>query len=167
MEILNGKKDYLHPDNTPNFFANTQYSKIPHSKIFKFTIALLTVLILLVGAFSLGIKVGLKKAGFAYSWSQNYSNNFGGPKMMPPPSGSQFFNPHGLDGTILSADKNTLSIKGDDNTEKTVLIFSQTTIRVNFQSLKASDLKAGQEIMVIGDSNLEGQIEAKFIRVLN
>jgi RNase P/RNase MRP subunit p29 len=158
----------LPADKPPGTAISPVLSKTPHSKIFKFVIALLAELIILVGIFSLGMNIGIKKAGFTYAWSQNYLNNFGGSRMMvaPPPSG-QFFNPHGLDGTILSSDKNTLVIKGDDNTEKTILISPQTTIRFNFQNLQESDLKTGEEIIVIGDPNPQGQIEAKLIRVLN
>jgi hypothetical protein len=144
------------------------FKKTAHSKTFKFSIALLAELILLIGAFSLGINVGFRKAGFTYSWSQNYPNNFGGrPALIAPPPSNAFFNPHGLDGTILNSDKNTLILKDEDGTEKTVLISSQTSIRMNFQNLKPADLKTGEEVVVIGDPNPQGQIEAKLIRVLN
>jgi len=143
-------------------------TKTPHCRTFKFTIALLAELILLVGAFSLGVNIGLKKAGFTYSWSQNYPNNFGGRgALIPPPPGGQFFNAHGLDGTILTLDKNSIVIKDEDSTEKTLLITPQTTIRLNFQNLAPADLKTGEEIVVIGEPNPQGQIEAKLIRVLN
>jgi RNase P/RNase MRP subunit p29 len=168
MEIPNGVKNNLPEDKPPIPAASEDRFKTPHSKIFKFSIVLLAELILLIGAFSLGMNVGFRKAGFTYSWSQNYPNNFGGrPALTAPPPSSAFFNPHGLDGTILNSDKNTLVLKDEDSTEKTVLISSQTSIRMNFQNLKAADLKAGEEVVVIGEPNPQGQIEAKLIRVLN
>jgi len=168
MEIPNGVKNNL-PDGKPKDAVPAPVlSKTPHSKVFKFVVALLAELILLIGTFSLGMNVGFHKAGFTYSWSQNYPNNFGGRQaLVAPPPSSAFFNPHGLDGTILNSDKNTLVLKDEDNTEKTVLISSQTSIRLNFQNLKAADLKAGEEVVVIGEPNPQGQIEAKLIRVLN
>lgn len=153
-------------ENLPKTAAADIFLKTSHSKFFKITAVILAELILLIGAFSVGTKVGFRKAVFTYSWSQNYPNNFGGSKMMPPPPNGQFFNPHGMDGTILSADKNTLVIKDGDNNEKTVIISAQTAIRQNFQSLGPTDLKTGEEIVVIGEPNPQGQIEAKLIRVL-
>lgn len=168
MEISNGVKDNLLNTTPKEAVPSPVLNNAPHSKKFKFAIALLIELILLIGAFSLGINVGLKKAGFTYSWNQNYPNNFGGPRILlaPPPSG-QFFNPHGLDGIILTLDNNTLVLKDENDTEKTILLSPQTTIRFNFQSLKPADLKTGEEIVVIGNPNPQGQIEAKLIRVLN
>lgn len=168
MEIPNGVKNNLSEDKPLIPAASEDQLKTPHSKIFKFSIALLAELILLIGAFSLGMNVGFHKADFTYSWNQNYPNNFGGPKIltMPPPNGA-FFNPHGLDGTILSVDKNTLVIEDGDNNEKTVIISPQTSIRQNFQNLQPADLKMGEEIVIIGEPNPQGQIDAKFIRVLN
>ncbi len=168
MEIPNGAKNNP-PDDKPKGSAlSPVFNKTPHSKTFKFIIVFLAELILLVGVFSLGVNVGIKKAGFTYAWSQNYFNNFGGrsPLVPPPPSG-QFFNAHGLDGTILTLDKNTVIIKDEDNNEKTLVISPQTTIRQNFQNIQAGNLKIGEEIIVIGEPNPQGQIDAKLIRVLN
>jgi hypothetical protein len=168
METSNEAKNNP-PENKPaDKILSPAFNQTPHTKTFKFTIALLAELILLVGAFSLGVNVGLKKAGFTYSWSQNYPNNFGGRQaLISPPPGNEFFNPHGLDGIILNADKNTVVIKDEDSTEKTLLISPQTTIRLNFQNLAPADLKTGEEIVVIGEPNGQGQIDAKLIRVLN
>jgi hypothetical protein len=84
-----------------------------------------------------------------------------------PPNNQQFFNSHGISGLILSNNKTSLIIKDEDNDERTVLMSTGTPIRLNFQNLVPADLKANQEIIIIGDPNNQGQIEAKFIRVLN
>jgi len=139
----------------------------PHSKTFKTIIAVLLELILLTGAFWLGITVGARKAGFASSWSQNYDSNFGGRRLLVTlPPGGQVFNPHSLDGTILSTDKTGVVIKDEGNNEQTILISPQTAIRLNSQDVKPSDLKTGQEVVVIGAPNQQGQIDAKLIRVI-
>lgn len=143
-----------------------------HSKAFKTLIVVLAELILLLGAFALGINVGSHKAGFTYSWEKNYSNNFPAPTggnfmVITPPNSEQMLNAHGLDGTILSLSNGSLIIKDEDNTEKTILLDSQTSIRENFQTISPSGLKTGEEIVVLGDPNNNGQVQAKFIRVLD
>jgi hypothetical protein len=156
------------PEKPSTAVSNTFPEKNHHSKIFKIVVAVLAELIILIGVFSLGLSVGFHKAGFTFAWGQNYANNFVGRKILNavPPS-SQFFNAHGVDGTILSLSTGSLVIKDADSNEKTLIISDQTAIRQNFQSLKASDLKVGQEIIAIGQPNPQGQIEAKLIRVLN
>jgi len=143
-------------------------NQTPHSRTFKIAVVVLTELLILTAVFSLGVSIGFRKAGFTYSWGQNYSANFGGRGFMPlSPNSGQLFNSHGLDGTILNISKNIVVIKDEDSTEKSLIISPQTAIRFNFQSLNMADLKTGEEIVVIGEPNPQGQIEAKLIRVLN
>ena len=142
-----------------------------HSKIFIWIVLGLTQLIIVIAVFSLGVSVGFHKARFTYSWSNNYPNNFGQPGgklllQMPPPGG-QFFNAHGLDGTILSTSTDSIVIKDEDGNEKTIITDPSTTIRLGSQNIMANELKSDQEIVVIGEDNDQGQIQAKFIRVLN
>jgi hypothetical protein len=144
------------------------------SKIFKrFLIALLVVFVLVL-VFGAGTMVGFKKANFSYQWGENYHKNFGGPRegfmpqmMRPLPTlmGGDFMDAHGTAGEILQIDGNNLIVKGDDNTEKTIIVNDKTAIRQGQQDLKASDLKVGGLIVTIGNPNNSGQIEAKLIRV--
>src|SRR6266404_4480156 len=79
------------------------------SKTLKWAVIVLAELIILVGVFSLGMKVAFHKARFTDSWMRNYRTNF-----MPPMGGlpmrpnDNFFMAHGLSGTILNKDSNTL-----------------------------------------------------------
>lgn len=159
-EIKPAEKQNPHPQShgPNNFFGN---------KMAIVTIASLGGLILLVGTFAAGLNIGRREARFSESWGRYYPQNFG--YVMPPPESGRMmmFNAHGVFGTILSIDKNTLTIKGTDNTEKTVLISSGTTIRQNTQDLKTMDLKVNQQIVVIGTPNEQGQINAELIRILN
>jgi hypothetical protein len=144
----------------------------PHSKIFKIIIVLLFQLILLLGAFSLGLNVGQHKAKYTYAWVKNYPNNFPLPSgknfvIPPPPESGQYFNAHGVDGTILSLKETSAVIKDDNGTEKTILIQPQTFIKHNFETFTIKNLKIGQQILVLGEANESGQIQAKFIRVLD
>jgi hypothetical protein len=143
-----------------------------HSKTFKFLVVILAELILLLGAFSLGLQVGFHKADFTYSWISHYPKNFTGPGgaqlMPPPPDNGEFFNAHGLFGIILSnnGDKG-LIIKDSDGNEKTILLGQGTTIRLNYQTIQQQNLKANQEIVIIGEPNGLGQIQARFVRILD
>ena len=143
--------------------------KTRHSKIFILIVAGLIELLLIIAVFSVGVKVGAHKARFTYSWANNYPQNFEGPagqmRLLPPPG--RFFNAHGLAGTILSKDSNGLIVKDQDGDEKTVVVSDDTTIRQNSENLKVDDLKVNQQILVLGEPNDNGQIEAKLIRVFS
>lgn len=96
--------------------------------------------------------------------------------------GEDFVNPHGTTGVILSISTSTppsayqatstpaqtapsLIIRGNDNTEKTVIIGADTIIRRNRDTITVNNLAGGEMVVVIGEPNNSGQIEAKFIRV--
>lgn len=138
-----------------------------HHSAVKWLAIILAELILLIAVFSFGMHIGLRRAQFTYSWIGNYPRNIIGMPGRPPQSGMRFFSANGLTGTILTINNSTLTIKDSDNTEKTVILSATTIIRQNFQDLKPADLKANQQIVVLGEPNPQGQIEAKFIRVLN
>jgi hypothetical protein len=150
------------PHHHKQFFANP---------FFKWTVFVLVELIIVIFIFSLGIKVGRHEERFTQNWIQNYPRNFGGPQTFNVAFGTPgpFVQPHGLFGTVLSkaVDGKSLVIKGQDNVEKTVEIDSNTTIQKGFSTIKFSELKAKDSVIVIGDPTEQGEIDAKFIRVLN
>ena len=117
---------------------------------------------------SLGIFVGFKKAGHSYRWGENYERNFGGPPGFFKGDflGNGFMGAHGVSGQIIKIDSSTLVIKGKDNMEKVVLIKDDTVIERLRETIKLNDLKVDDNIVVIGQPNEAGQIEAKFIRIL-
>ncbi len=138
-------------------------------KIFKWTVITLASLIILIGAFALGVKVGYHEASFALDWQRDYPKNFvdyTGAPVAPGTPGPEFRS-HGLVGVVLNVDNGELILKDNgDSTEKKILVGDDTTIRQNNSSLKLSDLKASSTIVVIGEPDDQGQIEARFIRVL-
>jgi hypothetical protein len=161
-----------------------EMEKVVKSSYFKWTLIVIAALIVVMGAFRLGMMVGFRKANFAYSWDENYPRNFGGPRpgmMMggfdrrdrdfggfkPFNDGRFMMNPHGAAGKIVSVASSTFAIKGEDNIEKTVIIGKDTSIVERRQDLSITDLKTGDEVMVLGDPNEQGQINAKFIRIFN
>lgn len=150
---------------------NSFFNSASHSKTFKWLAIILAELILLLASFALGLRVGFHKAHFTELWASNYPGNFGpssGKRFFAaPPPGGKFLNSYAIDGNILTKTGDNLLLKDETGNEKTVLISSSTLIRQNFQTLQSGDLKAGQEVLIIGEPNQQGQIQAKLIRVLN
>ena len=119
--------------------------------------------------FSLGVVVGFHKASFGRDWGEHYNENFG----MERHSGrmgiglmGHFPNSHGAIGKIIKIELPTLIVQGKDNTEKVILTKEDTKLQKIREEIKVSDLKVDDFIIIIGSPNAQGQIEAKFIRVL-
>lgn len=147
------------------------FNKFFQSKKFKIVLFVLGGLILLSLAFTAGQFVAFRKARFSYRWGENYHQNFAGPRggffndLRRNVSGRDFINPHGSFGVIISIADNVLTIKGNDNIEKTIIVSDKTIIEIGRTTAKISDLKINDNITVIGEPNEQGQIIAKFIRV--
>lgn len=148
------------------------------SKNFIIIIVIVLGFAVLAGAFALGAIVGYRKAGFSYAWGENYHRNFGGPKDgflrdLVGFGAGDFIEGHGAFGQIIKIDSSASSgqvpsivVKGRDNVEKIVLIKDDTIIRHPQGTIQLSELKVDDFIVVIGEPNDAGQIEAKFIRFM-
>lgn len=153
-------------------FKNVDFNKIFRSKTFKIVLWCLVGFIILLFVLKLGMVVGFKKANFSYRWGENYHQNFAGPRsgffggLIKDFSGRDFIGAHGVFGQIIKIESSTLIIKGQDNTEKIVLVKDNTVIERLRDTIKSSDLKVDDYIVIIGEPNDKGQIEAKFIRLL-
>lgn len=77
-----------------------------------------------------------------------------------------FANANGVFGQIIKIDGQTLTIKSKDNIEKSILVGEKTTIVYQRKNIKLSDLKTDDSVVVIGDPNGKGQIQAELIRVI-
>ncbi len=148
------------------------YNKILQSKKFKMILGGIGAIIVLLFVFAAGTIVGFKKANFSFRWAENYHRNFGGPRggFFEDLGGRDFIDAHGVFGQIIKIDNSTstpsLVIRGRDNVEKIVLIKDNTVINGFRNNAKSADLKVDDEIVVIGDPNDAGQIEAKLIRIM-
>jgi hypothetical protein len=145
------------------------FKKIFESKTSKIIISLLALLVLILFAFRAGISVGHKKAMFRCDWGKNYEANFGparpGP-LMREPFMEPIPNAHGSIGKIIKIDLPSMVVLDEkENTEKIVLINEMTEIRKARDSFKGEDLKIDERVVIIGEPNSLGQIEAKFIRL--
>lgn len=151
---------------------NIDINKFLQSKKFKIIILGIAGLIILLLAFGAGKFVGFRKANFSYKWGENYHQNFAGPRggffkeFEKELEGRNFINAHGVIGQIIKIDGSTIVIKGKDNVEKIVLVKENTVITRFRETIKSTDLKSDDYIVVIGEPNDSGQIEAKLIRVM-
>ncbi len=137
------------------------------SKPYTILLSSVGVLLLLLLVFKAGEIVGYRKATFSYRWAENYHRNFGGPRggLLHPEEERGFINSHGITGSIIKIDGPTIIIKGQGDREQTVHTTSTITIRRGRDPLTLTDLHVDDHIVIVGDPNTDGQIEAKFIRV--
>ena len=142
------------------------------SKKVTVVIAVLFAFALLLGTFSIGVAVGYHKAKFSYAWGENYHRNFGGPRggfikeLNQELSGGDFIGGHGTFGQIISIADSELVVRGKDNVEKIIVVNENTDIRRFRDTIQIEDLIVDEPIVVIGEPNDQGQIEAKFIRIM-
>jgi hypothetical protein len=172
-----------HPTPKPSATASEKLSHFTLSKPFKITICIVGSLLVLLAVFGAGVEVGFHKASHSFQWGENYHRNFGGPRDgfmgnwgRQDPGGAGFgrggfgeedyMNGNGVFGKILKIDGQTLSIQGIDGVEQIVLVSNDTSLRQNRDTIKLADLKADDYIVVIGEPNPSGQIQAKLIRVM-
>ena len=122
--------------------------------------------------FSAGMFVGGMKAKFSYRWAESYHENFAGPRggflgdwrSFP---GRDFIEGHGAFGEIIQINDSSLVVKGRGDIEKVIITTKDTTIQKGRETIKKEELKVGDQIVIIGSPNEEGQIEAKLIRVFD
>ncbi len=79
---------------------------------------------------------------------------------------SYFPNPHGATGQIIQIDLPRVMIQDRDSMEKVVLVSGDTRIEKGRDILMGSDLRPDDFIISLGTPNTQGQMEAKFIRVI-
>ncbi len=123
--------------------------------------------------FYIGLRVGYRKASYSYGFGSRYERNFVAPRrggMMGGVMGGfrddSFFGGHGVAGRVLNADAGTLVVQDRDGSEKTVVIDSQTVIRLFRDSVTADEISPDDFVTVIGDPGTDGRIAAKLIRIM-
>lgn len=166
---------------------NTDFIK---SKGFKITVMATGGLAITALVFSAGVAVGFQKARFASDWGGNYEKNFGferagrdrdfnrqgmtkgmrdfGQNFLPPLPGNpgSMMNSHGVAGQILNIASTSLAIRDVDGIEKTVGFASTTPVSAGWNDSSVMSLKIDDKIMVIGQANDKGQVQARFIRIM-
>ncbi len=140
-----------------------------HGITLRYALWTLAAIVGLLCAFQAGVFVGFHKANFSYRWGDNYHRMFGGPRrgFFGNHDPQEFTDAHGLFGSIISIDATSslFIIKDKDATEKTVSVTSTTSIRFGRTAEKLTQMSVGDRVVIIGDPNGRGQIEARLIRV--
>ncbi len=145
-------------------------SNFLESKRVRAVLWILSGLIVLFVVFGLGIAVGYERAGFAAGFDRNYYQIFfGGPPggpigMMAPPMQGAI---HGVVGTVIDVGTSTISVTDQKNNEQSVAVSSGTVIRDGDSDSAIGDIAVGDQIAVIGEPDSNGQIGARFIRILS
>lgn len=149
-------------------FKNMSIDKIFQSKFFKGFLLGILGFLFLVFVFKVGEMVGMRKADFSCHWSDNYHRNFGGPKQgfLPGLNDKDFMEANGVVGQVMKIDQSIVTIKGRNDTEKAVLIDNDTVIKKFQDTISIDKLTIDDMVVVIGEPNDQGQIEAKLLRVM-
>lgn len=138
------------------------------SKNFKKILIAILGIVLLLLAFKAGEFVGFRKANFSYRWGEQYYRSFRGPRRGFPGDfgGNDFLSGHGTFGSVLKVASGSIVIQSREGAEKIILLTKDTAVNRFRETIPASELMAGDAVVVIGSPNNDGQIEAKLIRVL-
>jgi hypothetical protein len=75
-------------------------------------------------------------------------------------------NPHGAVGEIVSKNLPKIMVKGPNRAEEIVNINSDTSIRKFRNVASTNDLAIGEQVIVIGEPNSVGEIDAVMIRIM-
>jgi hypothetical protein len=148
------------------------------SKGFRIAAMLVGAFLIFLVGFAGGVAVGLHKARFSYGFGANYERNFVGPHtemgrpgfmggMMRDFSGGDFRNAHGLAGTIISISGNNLVIKDRNGNENNVAVTDKTLIKHQGGNLTVGDLKQNEQVVIVGNPDNNGTINADLIRVFD
>ena len=121
--------------------------------------------------FGLGTIVGIKKANFSNQWDKNYHRNFAGPKQgfmddFRNLDKRDFMQIHGIFGEVIKIGDKDIVIQGKDNIEKVILVNNDTIIKEFRKTITIKDLKLHSFVIIIGEPDDQGQIEANLIRLL-
>lgn len=141
--------------------------KILKSTALKKVLIGFSLVVLLFVALRVGVAIGYHKARFAGNFNHNFERNFmgqrGGMKMIfsdRAPGG------HGAVGKVVSINLPEIVVAGPDNFEKTV-VFGTTTLFRKFQEeITSSEIKEGDFVVVLGNPNEDGKVEASLLRIM-
>lgn len=139
----------------------------------KKTAHLMTVILVIactIIVFHVGEEFGYKKYEIMNRMSGGYYKTFGpGDNRRMGPLGYLFddqTNTHGVSGKVINVTADKILVEDDEGIEKNVLVDNKTIIKKQRLSIKESEIKIDDFIIVIGSPTSDGQIDAKIIRIL-
>lgn len=148
---------------------NINWNDIHQSKTVRGIIIGIAIAIIVLAVFQMGVVVGYHKARFANKFDQGFERNFMGSSRMNfrnridgglPPAG------HGAAGSVVSINLPKFVVADQDHLEKTIVTSSSTLVRKFRSDGAIADIKEGDVVVVLGNPNDQGEIEAKVIRIM-
>lgn len=116
------------------------------------------IAVVALAVFGAGYVTGAGRAGAFPLWGRHSG--------LPRPFVPTRFG-HGIVGTIDSIGNDTFIVKERDGGMKTVLVDSQTLIRRDTGAIAFSDLRTGEQVIVLGNpQEKEAAVKAKLVRVI-
>ena len=139
----------------------------------KIVISLLSLIAALI-VFQAGVFVGYHKAFSSYSGGDRFYRMMEGEQRpQGPQMGFQavfddkddFLPSHGVTGRIVSVSLPSFIVAAPNNLEKTVLVNDKTITRKFRDTVTSSDIHVNDFVIVLGEPDQSGTIEAKFVRL--
>ena len=145
-----------------------EVKKIIQSKKIKVTIGVILILAVFSVIFQAGVYLGFHKASFLYNSGDNFYRAFGEENNETNRVGfkDEFSGGHGAIGKIVKIALPTLVVVGPDNIEKVVLTDGKTSVHSLRNIASTTELKVDDYITVLGTPNDQGQVMARFIRIM-
>lgn len=143
------------------------FTEFIRSRIFTGIIIAVGALVALLVTFQAGVVVGTHRVEFAYQWGEEYHQNFGGPRggFIHPLTGPALPNPHATFGKVVRITLPAVTVASGD-VEKVITIGDDTIIRRLDSTATATELKVGDQVVVIGEPDDQARIQATFVRVM-
>ncbi|MBU6427023.1 hypothetical protein KGQ27_02165 [Patescibacteria group bacterium] len=144
--------------NYKEFFGSSGYARL---------LKILGMLLVLMVIFSIGMAAGYYRAKFSFERDNNYYS-IGWPRspLAPFLNDTDDSNPHGAIGKIISVQLPSIMIRDQGNVERIAVIGGSTAIRHFRSEASTTDLIPGEQVIVIGEPDGKGRINAAFIRIL-
>jgi len=131
-------------------------------------IVILGIVVIVLLAFQGGVLVGYHEGSFGSDRDSAYARGLGDPRSIFAPfmRDADDANPHGAVGEIVRTASSTFMLKGPSSDEQVVSFTPTTTIRLMRGAGTPSDIRVGEQAIVIGEPGQGGDIDAVFIRIL-
>lgn len=143
-----------------------EFLKIPKTKTLLWTLCgILAILI----TFGLGLLVGYRRAIFAADFGEGYYRSVYGDPFGKPMIGAMGMGPvmmHGVAGEVLDVSSDTITVEDPNGNEESVLIMANTPVREMGNDVSATIIQPDDRVVVIGEPDASGEVDARFIRVL-
>lgn len=140
--------------------------EIEQSPVVRIIIFVLAGLIVIIAVFKMGMDAGYHRALYAAHMADNFQRTFVDPHAHSlfdqhlPPSG------HGAFGEIVSVTIPTFVVADRTRIEQTIHVSSSTIIRKFTSDVPVDSLQPGENVVVLGSPNDQGQIDAQLIRII-